>query len=151
MKIPFFFLVASDGKTYTHNDFQSGISVLYLYPKDMTSGCTLEAQDFRNLKPQFDVLGVRIFGLSKDSLNSHEKFCEKESLNFPLLSDESVDLVEKLGSWKEKSMYGKKYFGIDRSTFVIRDGIIIKEWRSVKTKGHVQEVLEYIKNLSYFS
>jgi peroxiredoxin Q/BCP len=113
----------------------------------MTPGCTIESQTFRDYKEDFEKLGVRIFGLSKDNLNSHEKFCQKESLNFPLLSDEDSTLIEALGSWVEKSMFGKKYMGIDRSTFVIKDGVIAKEWRKVKITNHVKEVFEFCQSL----
>lgn len=114
----------------------------------MTSGCTIEAQDFRDLQGEFEKLGVKVFGLSKDSLKSHDKFCEKESLNFPLLSDEDCDLIKKLGAWVEKSMYGRKYFGVDRSTFVIKDGEIIQQWRRVKARGHAEIVLEYSETVN---
>ncbi len=144
MKPPSFSLPASDGKTYTDKDFASGKFVLYLYPKDMTSGCTIEAQDFRDMKAGFEKLGYQVFGLSKDSLKSHEKFCMKENLNFPLLSDEKCELIAALGAWVEKSMYGKKYMGIERSTFVIENGEIVKEWRKVKARGHAVEVLDFV-------
>jgi len=137
-------LPASDGQEY---DLQKGKYVLYLYPKDMTSGCTLESQNFRDHKKDFDDLGFQILGLSKDSLASHEKFIQKENLNFPLLSDESTEFIQSLDAWKEKSMYGKKYFGIERSTFVIVDGEIVHQWRKVKVDGHVAEVLEVCKTV----
>lgn len=147
MKIPSFSLPANSGKFFSDLDFQNGTSVLYLYPKDATSGCTLEAKDFRDLLPHFTEIGVRIFGLSKDSPKSHDRFYEKQDLNFPLLSDENTELIRALGSWKEKSMYGKKYWGTDRSTFVIRDGEIIREWRGVSVKNHAEEVLKFCKQL----
>ncbi len=138
-------LPASDGVDY---DLKTGKYVLYLYPKDMTSGCTLESQTFRDHQQSFKDLGFQILGLSKDDLKSHAKFIEKESLNFPLLSDESTEFIQKLEAWKEKSMYGKKYFGIERSTFVIIDGKIKQAWRKVKVPGHVEEVLEVCKKLA---
>lgn len=147
MKFPNFTLPADDGKTYTEKDFSSGIFVLYIYPKDMTPGCTTESQNFRDLKTKFETAGVQIFGLSKDSIERHEKFREKQSLNFPLLSDENGELIEALNCWKEKSMYGKTFMGIVRSTFVIQDGEVIKEWRKVKVKEHAEEVLEFVKTL----
>lgn len=147
MKLPAFSLPANDGKTYSEKNFQSGKFVIYLYPKDMTSGCTIEAHDFQNTQKDFEKLGIKIFGLSKDSLKSHDKFCEKESLDFPLLSDEKCELIQAFGSWIEKSMYGRKYMGVDRSTFVIQDGEIMKEWRKVKVPGHVAEVLGFCKTL----
>ena len=143
--IPSCSLPASDGQTY---DLKTGKYVLYLYPKDMTSGCTLESQDFRDHQADFAELGFQILGLSKDSLASHDKFIKKEDLNFPLLSDESTEFIQKLEAWKEKSMYGKKYFGIDRSTFVFIDGEIVQEWRKVKVPGHVEEVLEVCKKMA---
>jgi len=145
VKLPSFSLPANSGKSFSDADFQKGIIVLYLYPKDATPGCTLEAQDFRNLLPQFTEMGVRVFGLSKDSPKSHDRFCEKQELNFSLLSDENAELITALGAWTEKSMYGKKYWGTDRSTFVIRDGEIIREWRNVSVKNHAEEVLEFCK------
>ncbi len=144
MKFPIFSLPASDGKTYSDKDFSKGTFVLYIYPKDMTSGCTLEAQNFRDAQKEFEKLGVKVFGLSKDPIKSHEKFCEKESLNFPLISDESTELIQALGAWKEKSMYGRKYWGAERSTFLIKDGKIIKEWRKVSVTGHVEDVIKSI-------
>ncbi len=147
MKIPAFSLPASDGKTYTQDDFASGKFVLFIYPKDMTPGCTIESKSFRDTKKEFESLGFQIFGLSKDSVESHDKFCEKESLNYPLLSDESFELLTSLGSWVEKSMFGKKYMGADRSTFVIVDGEIVHEWRKVKVPGHVTAVLEYCQTV----
>lgn len=140
--IPAFSLPASDGKTYTEKDLSQGLVVLYLYPKDMTSGCTTESRDFQSLLPEFEALGARVFGLSKDSIMSHEKFCTKESLTFPLLSDPECSLIEALGAWVEKSMYGKKYMGIERSTFVFRDGKMMHEVRKVKVPGHAQAMLE---------
>ncbi len=147
MKLPSFSLPASDGEMYTEKDFSDGTFIIYLYPKDMTSGCTIEAQDFRDLQGDFEKLGIKVFGLSKDSLKSHNKFCEKESLNFLLLSDEDCDLIKKIGSWVEKSMYGRKYFGIDRSTFVIKNGKILHEWRKVKARGHAEMVLEFCQKI----
>ncbi len=146
MKLPNFSLPASNGKTYTQEDFKNKKIILYLYPKDMTSGCTLESKIFQSLKTEFEKLDFSIFGLSKDSIKSHEKFCTKEALTFPLLSDEECKLIEALGSWVEKSMYGRTYMGIDRSTFIIVDGTIEKEWRKVKAKGHAEVVLEFCKN-----
>ena len=146
-KFPSFSLPASDGKTYTEADFSTGITVVYVYPKDMTSGCTLEAHDFQNALPEFQKLGARVLGLSKDSLSSHQKFCTKDALTFPLLSDEDTKLLQALDAWKEKSMYGRKYFGAERSTFLIVDGEIVQEWRKVSVPGHVDEVLSAVKAL----
>ncbi len=113
----------------------------------MTSGCTMESQGFRDAEPEFLKYGVKIFGVSKDPISSHEKFSKKESLQFPLLSDENVELITALGLWKEKSLYGRKYMGTERSTFLIKNGDIIQEWRKVKVKGHVEEVLSAVRQL----
>ena len=147
MKLPTFSLPASDGKTYTQDDFQQGVFVVYLYPKDNTPGCTQESNEFQENIKAFQKAGAQIFGLSKDSLKSHDKFIKKFGFEFPLLSDESTEFIDALGSWIEKSMYGRKYMGIDRSTFIIKDGEIVKEWRKVKVKGHVDEVLELVQNI----
>ena len=121
-------------------------TVLYFYPKDNTSGCTKEACDFRDnmsrLLPYAAVIGV-----SPDSIASHQKFQQKQSLNFTLLADVEHKLAEKYGVWKEKSMYGRKYMGIERSTFVLNaQGEIIQAWRKVKVSGHVDEVLNFLQN-----
>lgn len=121
--------------------------VLYFYPKDNTSGCTKEACDFRDnmnrLTAYADVIGV-----SPDSIASHQKFQQKQSLNFMLVADSNHELAEKYGVWKEKSMYGRQYMGIERSTFVIDEqGKIVKEWRKVKVAGHVEEVLTVLTSL----
>ncbi len=148
MQLPSFSLSDQKNRIYTEADFSKGLSVIYIYPKDMTPGCTLESQDFRDLKPDFDSLGVSVFGLSKDSVESHCRFESKENLNFSLLSDPDAQLISKLGAWKEKSMYGKTFLGIIRSTFLIRDGVIIHSWMNVKAKNHAQEVLDFIRHLS---
>lgn len=133
-------------KEYSIADFKGKRIVLYFYPKDNTSGCTQEACDFKN---SMNRLGSKaeVIGVSPDSLKSHHKFREKQGLNFILLSDTEHKLAEKFEVWKEKSMYGRKYMGIERSTFVLdKEGNIEKEWRKVKVKGHVDEVLEYLKS-----
>ena len=132
-------------KEISLDDFKGERVVLYFYPKDNTSGCTQEACDFRDnmnrLTPYAKVIGV-----SPDSIKSHKSFKEKQSLNFILLSDTEHKLAEDFGVWKEKSMYGRKYMGIERSTFILNtDGSIEKEWRKVKVKGHVDEVIDYLK------
>jgi peroxiredoxin Q/BCP len=147
MKLPVFSLQDGNNNSITNDDLSSGIAVLYLYPRDNTPGCTLEAKDFRDEYDRFKELGVEVYGLSKDSVASHEKFCTKYELPFPLISDPNAELIEALGGWKEKSMYGKTFMGIERSTFVIKDGEIVKEWRKVKVKNHVNEVLDFIKTL----
>lgn len=122
--------------------------VLFFYPRDDTSGCTKENEAFSALKPAFEAAGAKVYGISKDSLASHEKFMAKKSLTVPLLSDEDSDVSEAFGVWKEKSMYGKTFMGIERSTFLIdAEGRIAREWRKVKVPGHAEEVLEAVKAL----
>jgi len=122
--------------------------VLYFYPKDDTSGCTSEAHQFRDDFPLFAVHKAEILGVSKDSIASHEKFRAKHSLPFPLVSDTEGALCEAYGVWKEKSMYGKKYMGIERSTFLIdENGVVVKAWRKVKVSGHAKEVLAALNEL----
>ena len=118
--------------------------ILYFYPKDNTSGCTQEACDFRDNLNRL-TSKAQVIGVSPDSIKSHIKFRENHGLNFPLISDPEHKLAEKYGVWKEKSMYGRKYMGIERSTFILdKDGNIEKEWRKVKVKGHVDEVLDFL-------
>ena len=129
-------------------DLRPSNVVLFFYPRDNTSGCTKEAVGFTEKLPEFDVLNTKVIGISKDSVKSHDKFVAKQCLKVALLSDESNDVCEKFDVWKEKSMYGKKYFGIERSTFLIDgSGNVIKEWRKVKVPGPVDAVLEAVKEL----
>ena len=131
-------------KEYSLNDFKGQKVILYFYPKDNTSGCTQEACDFRDNINRLTSFAT-VIGVSPDSIKSHLKFKEKQSLNFILLSDPEHKLAEAFNVWVEKSMYGRKYMGIERSTFVLDENLnIIKEWRKVKVKGHVDEVIEYI-------
>jgi len=147
-KAPEFSLPATGNSTIALKDYKGCIVVLYFYPKDDTPGCTTESCDFRDNFNALEAQGVTVLGLSKDSIKSHEKFKEKFQLNFPLLSDESGATIEAYGSWTEKSMYGKKYMGIDRSTFLIDgDGVIRKVWRNVKVPGHVADVMNAVKDL----
>ncbi len=131
------------------SDFAGDQNVLlYFYPKDMTSGCTLESIGFSNLKTKLKNQDVKIFGVSKDSVERHKKFCEKESLKIDLLSDEEGKTLEKYGVWVEKSMYGKKYMGISRESFLIgKNGKVLKHWIKVKPADHPQEVLDFVKTL----
>ena len=132
-------------KEFSLNDFKGQKVILYFYPKDNTSGCTQEACDFRNNINRLTSYAT-VIGVSPDSIKSHKSFKEKQSLNFILLSDPEHKLAEKFEVWKEKSMYGRKYMGIERSTFILdKNGKIEKEWRKVKVKGHVDEVIEYLK------
>lgn len=131
-------------KEFSLNDFKGQRVVLYFYPKDNTSGCTQEACDFRDNINRLTNYAT-VIGVSPDSIKSHKSFKEKQILNFILLSDPEHKLAENFKVWKEKSMYGRKYMGIERSTFIIdKNGKIEKEWRKVKVKGHVDEVIEYI-------
>lgn len=117
--------------------------VLYFYPKDDTSGCTREAQDFTALGDEFAKAGVKVVGVSRDPMKSHEKFIGKYELKVPLVSDEDGRISDAFGTWVEKSMYGRKYMGMERATFLIgADGRVLRAWRKVKVPGHAQEVLE---------
>jgi len=122
--------------------------VLFFYPRDDTSGCTKEAVGFSELAAEFDKAGAVVVGISKDGIKKHDKFRDKHSLKVPLLSDENSDVTERFGAWVEKSMYGKKYMGIERSTFLIDgSGTVRRVWRKVKVPGHVDEVLDAVKAL----
>ena len=122
--------------------------VLYFYPKDDTSGCTREAQDFTSLAPQFREAGVKVVGVSRDPMKKHEKFISKYDLTVPLASDEDGKISGAFGTWVQKSMYGRKYMGMERATFLIdSEGRVARIWRKVKVPGHAQEVLEAAKSL----
>ena len=147
-KIKDFSLPSSGGSTWSSKDAAGRKLVIYFYPKDMTSGCTRESQDFRDLYSAFRKAGVDIVGVSRDSVKSHDKFTEKEKLPFPLLSDEDEKLCKLFDVIHEKSLYGRKYLGIERSTFLLDGtGILRREWRKVKVPGHAEEVLEAAKSL----
>lgn len=131
---------------YTLADFKGQKVVLYFYPKDNTSGCTQEACDFRDNISRI-TSSAAVIGVSPNDIKSHKKFKEKQDLNFLLLADTEHVLSEAFGVWKEKSMYGKKYMGIERSTFILdENGSIVHEWRKVKVNGHVDEVLGYLNS-----
>ncbi|MFS0820104.1 thioredoxin-dependent thiol peroxidase [Bacillus sp. 1P02SD] len=149
-KAPEFTATASNGETVSLADFKGKNVVLYFYPKDMTPGCTTEACDFRDAHESFGGLDTVILGVSTDSLERHKKFIDKYDLPFLLLVDEEHEVAEKYGVWKLKKNFGKEYMGIERSTFIIdKEGNLVKEWRKVSVKGHVEEALTYIKeNLS---
>jgi peroxiredoxin Q/BCP len=145
-KAPAFTLPNADGKKISLKDFNGKKIVLYFYPKDMTSGCTQEACDFRDAFPDFSKVNAVVLGVSPDPVNSHKKFVDKHKLPFELLSDENKEVVEKYGVWKEKSMYGKKYMGVERTTVIIdENGKVKKIFPKVKVNGHVEEVLQAIK------
>lgn len=123
--------------------------VLYFYPKDNTPGCTVEAQDFRDRHAQFQALGCAVFGISRDTLKSHQNFTDKQSLSFPLIADPDEALCALFGVMKQKNLYGKQVRGIERSTFLVdRQGILVQEWRGVSVPGHVDEVLQATQNLA---
>ena len=145
---PDFELPATGGKTFRLSRAKGAPLVLYFYPKDNTPGCTTEGQRFRDLYPEFQKNGTAIYGVSRDSIKSHESFKSKMSFPFHLLSDAEEDACKAFGVIKMKNMYGKKVRGIERSTFVIdRNGVVRREWRGVKVPGHVEEVLEFVKTL----
>ena len=142
-KAPSFDLPTDSGGSISSAELKGTKYVLYFYPKDDTSGCTKEAEAFRDRLQRFEDLGAKVVGVSKDPVSKHDKFKAKYNLNFPLISDEECTLCEAFGVWKEKSMYGKKYMGIERSTFLIDEvGTIRNAWRKVKVNGHVDEVLD---------
>jgi peroxiredoxin Q/BCP len=123
--------------------------VLYFYPKDDTSGCTREAQDFTMLAPEFEKAGVKVIGVSRDPMKSHEKFIGKYSLSVPLASDEDGRISDAFGTWVQKSMYGRKYMGMERATYLIgADGRVLKAWRKVKVPSHAEEVLKAARELA---
>ena len=141
-KAPAIDVVSTDGSSV--NLAVPGQSlVLYFYPKDDTSGCTREAQDFTALAPEFEKAGVKVIGVSRDPMKKHDKFIAKYDLAVPLASDEDGRISDAFGTWVEKSMYGRKYMGMERATFLIgSDGRVLRSWRKVKVPGHAQEVLK---------
>jgi len=147
-KAPDFTLPSDGGGKVSLKSLKGKTVVLYFYPKDDTPGCTTEACSFRDAMPDFRKADAVIIGISKDSVARHDRFRTKYNLPFALASDEDGEIVEAYGSWVEKSLYGKKYMGIDRSTFLIDGkGVIRNIWRNVKVKGHVEEVLAAVKAL----
>ena len=148
-KIPAWQLDATGEKKIGSKDLLGQAFVLYFYPRDSTPGCTTEAQNFRDLQKQFNKHDAVILGVSKDSLKSHQKFHEKQALTFDLLSDPDETLCQLFDVIKLKKMYGKEFEGIERSTFLVDSkGILRNEWRKVKVKGHVDEVLEAVNSLA---
>ena len=147
-KCPRFNGASTNNNNFSNKDFIGKKLVIYFYPKDSTPGCTTQGQDFRDNFKTFKKLNTEILGVSRDSIKSHENFKLKQSFPFELLSDPDEKMCKAFDVIKLKSMYGKQYLGIDRSTFLVdENGKIVKEWRSVKVKGHVEEVLETVKRL----
>lgn len=145
-KAPSISLPSNEGKQVQLSDYLGKNIVLYFYPKDMTPGCTTQACDFRDSYEEFNNVDAVIIGISPDPLSRHEKFIEKYGLPFLLLADEDHEAAEAFGVWKLKKNFGKEYMGVERSTFLInKEGIIVKEWRKVSVKGHIEEVLMYLK------
>ncbi|MEO1660361.1 MAG: peroxiredoxin [Pseudomonadota bacterium] len=147
-KAPKISIPVSDEESVNLGAPSGAAHVVYFYPRDNTPGCTTESIDFSSLKPEFEALGVAIIGVSKDSLKSHANFVTKKELTVALASDEDSDACEQFGVWVEKNMYGKKYMGIERSTFlVLADGSLAEVWRKVKVKGHAAAVLETVRQI----
>ena len=144
---PDFQLPSDNGETVSLATLRGKKIVLFFYPKDNTDGCTLEAKDFSRLKGDFEAAGAQVFGMSPDSIKKHKNFVTKQELTVPLISDEATETLTKFGVWQEKSMYGRKYMGVVRTTVVIdANGRIEKIWPSVKVDGHAEEVLAYVKS-----
>lgn len=147
-KAPAFTLASSDGTKVKLSDLEGKVVVLYFYPKDNTPGCTVEAEGFRDAVPALEKLGAVVYGISKDSIESHCKFRDKYKLSFPLLSDPDGKMLAAYGAWGEKVMYGKKKLGIIRSTVLIgTDGKVVKHWPKVSVKGHVDAVVAEVEKL----
>ncbi len=147
-RAPAFSLPATDGREISLEALKGRKVVLYFYPKDHTSGCTLEAQAFQALRGNFAAADTEIIGVSPDSLKSHEKFRSKYGLDFALASDEAKTMLEAYGVWTQKSMFGHKYMGVERTTVLIdRDGTVARVWNKVKVPGHADEVLKAAKSL----
>jgi thioredoxin-dependent peroxiredoxin len=145
---PDFSLPVSGGGTVTRESLKGHWTVIFFYPADDTETCTKEACAFSDAAPEFARLGVGLYGLSKDSLKDHDKFITKYGLKMPLLSDETTATIDAFGSWIEKSLYGRQYMGTDRSTFIIDpNGLIRQEWRKIRIKGHVENVLDAVRTL----
>jgi len=142
-------LDTSEGRSVRLSSLAGQKIVLYFYPRDDTPGCTQEAKDFTNLIAEFAAVGARVIGVSKDSVASHTKFADKHAIPYALASDGSGRICEAFGTWVEKSMYGRKYMGIDRATFLIDEGShVVRSWRKVKVPGHAAEVLEAARLIS---
>ena len=147
-KCPMFMADATSDKTISNDTFHDQNFVIYFYPKDSTPGCTTEGQEFRDSYEKFKKLNTEILGVSRESIKSHENFKSKQNFPFELLSDPDEKVYKAFDVMKLKSMYGREYMGVDRSTFLINEkGDVVKEWRSVKVKGHVNDVIDEIEKL----
>ncbi|HLR70795.1 MAG TPA: thioredoxin-dependent thiol peroxidase [Pseudogracilibacillus sp.] len=146
-KAPDFTLQNQAGDNVSLSDFEEKNIVLYFYPKDMTPGCTTQACDFRDNYDAFKDLNTVIIGISPDPIERHQKFIDKHDLPFQLLADTEQEVAKRYDVWKLKKMFGKEFYGIERSTFIIdQEGIIQKEFRKVRVKGHIEETLDFVKN-----
>jgi peroxiredoxin Q/BCP len=147
-KAPLFNLPDQTGVNRSLEEFKGSKVILYFYPKDMTPGCTLETIGFQELKAEFEKNNTLVIGISKDSIESHQKFCKKHNLDIILLSDIDAKMVANYDVWKEKSMFGKKYMGISRESFLVDEkGMIMKHWSKVNPLQHPKEILKFIKEL----
>lgn len=147
-KAPAVSLPDENGKVHNLADYKGKWVLLYFYPKDMTSGCTVEACTLRDRMNDLKALGIQVFGVSADDSESHKEFIAKERLNFPLLADVDKKVIEAYGVWKEKSMYGKKYMGISRESFLINpEGVVVKHYDKVKPAEHAEEVISDVKGM----
>tara|TARA_B100001027_G_scaffold1953_1_gene1327 strand:+ start:6000 stop:6464 length:465 start_codon:yes stop_codon:yes gene_type:complete len=144
-KLPNINLLIDEDKNISTNELKGKFLIIYFYPKDDTPGCTKEAIEFSSFKKEFDKLDVNLIGVSKDNIQKHKKFIEKNNINFPLASDINGSICDAFGVWIEKSMYGKKYMGIERSTFLFDKNLcLLNSWRNVKVKGHVEDVFTFL-------
>lgn len=149
MKIPAFSLLDQDGKSMTDKDLLGSWAVVYFYPKDDTPGCTIEACNFRDGRDILQSYGIKVVGISKDSVKSHKKFAEKYNLNFNILSDESTETINAFGSWKLKKFMGREYLGISRDSYLIDpSGQVVKKYEGVNPKNHITEIFKDYKELS---
>ena len=146
-KAPNFKIPSTNSELLELKKIKSKYKVLYFYPKDNTPGCTIETKDFNSLLSQFKKLDCEVIGISKDSMESHEKFRDKFKIKFDLVADVKKEAIKAYKVWGKKKFMGREFMGLIRSTFLLKDDKIIKEWRSVKVKDHAKEVLEYIKKI----